>query len=51
MFELKNKNILVTGGAGFVGGHLVEELIKQKANVVVVDILFDKNHIYFAIVQ
>ena len=42
MFELKNKNILVTGGAGFVGGHLVEELIKQKANVVVVDILFDK---------
>lgn len=42
MFNLKNKNILVTGGAGFVGGHLVEELIKQKANVIVVDIAFSK---------
>lgn len=39
---MKNKNILVTGGAGFVGGHLVEELINLKANVIVVDILFDK---------
>jgi len=41
--EMKNKNILVTGGAGFVGGHLVEELIKQKANVIIADINFDKN--------
>jgi len=41
--EMKNKNILVTGGAGFVGGHLVEEIVKQKANVIVVDIKFDKN--------
>ena len=31
--EIKNKNILVTGGAGFVGGHLVEEFIKLKSNV------------------
>lgn len=29
-----NKNILVTGGTGFVGSHLVEELVKSKANVV-----------------
>ena len=36
--EIKNKfagkNVLVTGGTGFVGSHLVEELINQGANVV-----------------
>jgi CDP-glucose 4,6-dehydratase len=40
--NISNKNILVTGGAGFVGGHLVEELVKLKANVIVADINFDK---------
>ncbi len=45
--EIKNKNILVTGGTGFVGGHLVEELIKQKANVIVTDINFDKRSYLF----
>ncbi len=44
---LKDKNILVTGGAGFVGGHLVEELIKLKANVFVVDINLDKRSYLF----
>lgn len=47
MFNLKAKNILVTGGAGFVGSHLVEELIKLKANVVVVDINLDKHSYLF----
>jgi len=42
MYNLKNKNILVTGGAGFVGGHLVEELIRLGAHVYIVDILYDK---------
>lgn len=32
--KLNSKNILVTGGTGFVGSHLVEELVNQKANVV-----------------
>lgn len=29
----KNKNVLVTGGSGFIGSHLVEELVKKRANV------------------
>lgn len=32
--KFKNKNVLVTGGTGFVGSHLLEELVKQGANVV-----------------
>lgn len=31
------KNILVTGGCGFIGGHVVDELIDRNKNVVVVD--------------
>ncbi len=31
--NLQGKNVLVTGAAGFIGSHLVEELIKKKANV------------------
>ena len=45
--EIKNKNILVTGGAGFVGGHLVKELIKLNTNVIVVDINLDKRSYLF----
>src|SRR3989338_7039935 len=44
---LKNKNVLVTGGTGFVGGHLVEELVKLKANVIVVDINLGKRSYLF----
>lgn len=31
------KKVLVTGGASFIGSHLVEALLKKKANIVVVD--------------
>lgn len=31
------KNVLVTGGAGFIGSYLVDKLIKLNANVIIVD--------------
>lgn len=37
----KNKNILVTGGAGFIGSHLVDRIISEgAARVVVIDNMF-----------
>lgn len=39
----KNKKILVTGGAGFVGSHLCRELLKDGNEVLCVDNLFTGN--------
>lgn len=42
--SIRNSNILVVGGAGFIGSHLVDKLIEQGANkVVVMDNLFIGN--------
>lgn len=37
MEKLKNKKILVTGGAGFIGSHLVNELVQKNYDVFVID--------------
>lgn len=39
--DIKNSTILVTGGAGFIGSHLVDRLLEERAKqVIVVDNLF-----------
>jgi CDP-glucose 4,6-dehydratase len=45
--EIKGRNILVTGGAGFIGAHLVQKLIGLQAKVYVIDIENDSKS-YFA---
>jgi len=37
MIELSSNKFLVTGGAGFIGSHICEELLKQNKKVVCVD--------------
>ncbi|HDN83776.1 MAG TPA: SDR family NAD(P)-dependent oxidoreductase [Candidatus Altiarchaeales archaeon] len=39
--KLKGKRILVTGGAGFIGSHLVDRLVEEDAEVVAIDNLKD----------
>ena len=33
----KTKNILITGGAGYIGSHIVEALTKTKNNIFIID--------------
>lgn len=41
MNEIRGKNIMVTGGAGFIGSHLVDRLVQEHPNkIVVIDNLF-----------
>ena len=35
--EIKNKNILVTGGCGFIGSEVVKQLSKLGANITIID--------------
>lgn len=48
MASLKYKKILVTGGTGLVGSHLTEELLLQKAEVIVVSRSFDPRSYFFS---
>jgi len=34
---IRNMNIIVTGGAGFIGSHIVDKLIQKKHNIMVID--------------
>ena len=36
--NLKNKNIVITGGNGFLGGQITNALLNEKANVYIIDI-------------
>lgn len=52
--DLSARNVLVTGGAGFIGSHFVDQLIQQEpARVVVVDNFFlgDERNLAGAIAQ
>ena len=35
---IENKKILVTGAGGFIGGHLIKELLKYNNKIVAADI-------------
>jgi nucleoside-diphosphate-sugar epimerase len=37
MTDFDGKKILVTGGAGFIGSHLVDELLRRNADICVID--------------
>ncbi len=45
---LDSKNVLVTGGTGFIGSHLVECLIEKKANVIVPFLSINHKNYFFS---
>ena len=51
IFSWKNRNVLVTGGNGFIGSHLVNKLVEKEANVIVLvrDLMNNAIYNYFNI--
>jgi nucleoside-diphosphate-sugar epimerase len=45
MIKLIGKRYLVTGGAGFIGSHLCEEIVKQGKKVICLDNVFRKQNL------
>ena len=43
---MKNKSLLITGGAGFIGSHLVEKLIKNNF-IYIIDNFSNGNSLLF----
>ena len=39
MKEFRRKRILITGGAGFLGSHLCQQLLEQNHDVICIDTL------------
>ena len=39
------KNILVTGGAGYIGSHIIELLVKKKFNTFILDNFMKANFV------
>ena len=37
-FNLRNKNIIITGGNGFLGSQIIDALLNERANVYIIDI-------------
>ena len=33
----KTNNILITGGAGYIGSHIVEQLVKISSSIIILD--------------
>jgi len=46
MFNWKNRNVLVTGGNGFIGSHLVNKLVETEAMVIVLVRDLKENAVY-----
>ena len=44
-FGLKNKTAIISGGAGYIGKVYVPTLLKNGANVIIVDKIFDKKSV------